>query len=164
MKHILLVLVGLTMLAACSPASSQPAASPATAPQVTTTPKTTAAPSGNQSLISIVKAGDWSGGGEDNFVISFTVGDSGNVIVNGIQVSYKATCGARASNITETVAGTEMLALKAGELKFTNANYEITFKAVAADRIEGTMKADGVSLGKLGQCSVSGVVWSASPK
>lgn len=164
MKHILFILVGLIMLAACSPASSQPATSPTITPQATTVAKPTAAPSGNQSLVSTVKAGDWSGGGEDNFTISFAVGDSGNVIVNGIQVSYKATCGARASNVTETVAGTESLALKAGELKYTNANYEITFKAVAVDRIEGTLKADGVSLGKLGQCSVSGVVWSASPK
>jgi len=164
MKHALFFLIGLATLVACSPSSSSPAAAPTTAPQATTVSKPTAAPSGNQSLVSTVKAGDWVGSGEENFSIAFTIGEAGNTLVNGITVTYKATCGARASNVTETIAAAEKIAIQSGEVKFTNANYQITGKAVAADRIEGTLKADGVSLGKLGQCSTSGITWTASPK
>jgi len=163
MKYTLLVLIGLALLVACSP-SSQPATSPTTAPQATTASQPTAAPTSNQPLVSTVKVGDWVGSGADNFSIAFTVGEGGNTFANGITVTYKATSGTRGSNVTETLAAMEKVAIQAGVIKYANANYEITGNAVAADRIEGTMKADGVSLGKLGQCSASGITWTASPK
>ncbi len=162
MKLIPTILVAFALLAACAPAS--PAVLPTAASQATAAPKATSAPIRNQPLVSTVKPGAWSGSGENNFSISFTVGEGGNALVNGIQVTYFATCGTRASNVTESVAVTETVALNAGAFKYTNANYEITGNAIAADRIEGTLKAEGVSLGKLGQCSASGIVWSASPK
>ncbi len=156
------ILISFILLAACSPASSS--SSPTTAPQSTAAPKATSTPVSNQPLVSTVKAGNWRGAGENNFSISFTVGEGGNTIVNGVQVTFTAACGTNASNITETLAATESLAINAGEIKYTNVNYELTGKAIAADRIEGTLKVDKVSLGKLGQCSASGIVWSASPK
>ncbi len=164
MKHILFVLLALFSLVACSSSTSSSVVTPTTVPQATTAPNPTAASGNNQSLVSTVKAGDWVGSGEENFSISFSVGEGGNAIINGITVTYKATCGARASNVTETLAQTDKVMLQAGVIKFTNANYQITGNAVAADRIEGTLKADGVSLGKLGQCSSSGLTWTASPK
>lgn len=162
MKLTPTILVAFVWLAACAPAPS--AALPTSAPQATDAPKATSAPIRNQPLVSTVKAGSWSGSGANNFSISFTVGEGGNALVKGIQVTYFATCGTRASNVTESVAVTETVAINAGAFKYTNANYEITGSAIAADRIEGTLKAEGVSLGKLGQCSVTGIVWSASPK
>jgi hypothetical protein len=156
------ILISIIFLTACS--SSSPIPSPTVILQPTAVLKATNAPAGNQPLVSTVKPGSWGGAGDNNFTISFTVGEGGNSIVKGLQVTFKATCGTNASNITDTLAGTENIALKAGEFKFTNANYEITGKAIAADRIEGTLKAEGISLGKLGQCRASGIVWSASPK
>lgn len=156
------ILIPIIFLTACS--SSSPSSSPTTVPPSTVAPKATSAPVSNQPLASTVKPGNWSGVGENNFSISFTVDEGGTVIVKGIQVTFKATCGTNASNITDTLAATENVAIKAGEIKFTNVNYEVIGKAIAADRIEGTLKAEGISLGKLGQCSASGIVWSASPK
>ncbi len=161
MKHIV-ILLALTLLAGCAPAS--PTVLPTPTPQATPAPQATIAPASNQPLVSVVKVGNWKGTGEDNFTIAFTVGDGGNVITTGIEVTYKATCGARSSNITETVSPTARIAITAGEIKYTDANYTITGQAIAADRIEGTLQADGVSLGKLGQCSASKIVWSATPK
>ncbi len=162
MKLSQTALVAFALLAACAPAT--PTALPTTAPLATAAPKATSAPIRNQPLVATVKAGAWSGAGGDNFSISFMVGEGGNALINGIQVTYHATCGTRASNVTETVGVTETVALTSGAFTYTNANYVITGNAVAADRIEGTLKAEGVSLGKLGQCSASGIVWSASPQ
>ncbi len=162
MKLIPTILVAFALLAAFAPA--WPTTFPPTAPQAPEAPQATRAPIRNQPRVSTVKAGAWSGSGGNTFSISFTVSEAGNALVNGIQVTYYATCGTRASNITETVGVTETVALNAGAFKYTNANYEITGSAVAADRIEGTLKAEGVSLGKLGQCSANGIVWSAAPK
>jgi hypothetical protein len=158
----IIILISLILLAACSPASPTP--TPTSAPQATAVPKPTTAPVSNQPLVSTVKAGDWSGTGENNFAISFTVGDGGNTIVKGILVTYKATCAASATNMTETLAATDSLAFSAGAFKYTNENYEVIGRAVAVDRIEGTLKADGVKIGRLGQCGTSPVTWTASPK
>ena len=158
----IIILISFILLAACSPASSSP--SPTPVPQPTSVPKPTTAPVSNQPLVSTVKVGDWSGTGENNFSISFTVGDGGNTIVKGILVTYKATCAASVTNMTETLAATDSLAFSVGAFKYTNENYEVIGRAVAADRIEGTLKSQGVKIGRLGECGTSAVTWTASPK
>ncbi len=160
MKYAFFFLLAV-WLVACS---SAPAATPTLAPLPTATPKPASGPVSDQPLVSSVKPGNWSGTGDNNFAISFAVDDSGSTIAKGIQVTYKATCGSNATNVTETLAATDTLAFKSGELKFTNANYEITGRAVAADRIEGTLKAQGVRIGRLGECGTTPVNWTAAPK
>ena len=161
MKHTLFILLGFVLLVACSSATPAPASTPV---QATAALKPTTAPVNNQALVSAVKTGDWSGTAENNFSIAFTIGDGGATIVKGIEVTYKAACGTNSANVTETVALTDKISFTAGQFTYKNENYEIVGRAVAADRIEGTLKAEGVKIGRLGQCGASGIVWTAAPK
>ena len=158
-RTLVIFLIALVLLTACGTP-----ATPAPASQATATPQAKPAPTFSKPLVAAVKPGKWQGAGDNGFIIAFTVSDDGAAVVNGLQFTFHATCGSRASNITDTLSATERIGLQAGQFKFIDANYSLIAGAVAADRIEGMFQAEGVSLGKLGQCGTSSIAWTASPQ